>query len=109
VSKIFKGFGFSRAESEVYVYLAKNGSSKGRDLVIGLRTTKQRLYTILNHLQEKRVVTRTPEHPTVFTALAFEELLNLYVKLIMEQAQLIKETKVELLADWRDDSNQEYT
>jgi sugar-specific transcriptional regulator TrmB len=109
VLKIFKGFEFSRAETEVYVYLAKNGSSKGRDLAIGLRTAKQRLYPILNNLQEKGIVTRTPETPTVFTALTFEELLDLYVRLNMEQAQLISETKVELLADWRDDSNQEKT
>ncbi len=102
VLRLLEDFGFSRVDAEVYVYLAKTGPQKGKDLNNGLKMTKQQLYPALESLQKKGVVTRSPERPALFSALAFEELLNLYVKLNEEKAQIIKETKEELLASWRD-------
>ena len=99
--RTLEGFGFTRVDAEVYVYLAKAGPQKGRDLTSGLRMTKQKLYPILEGLQKRGVVTSSPERPALFSALTFEELLNLFVRLNIEQAQIIKETKDELLASWR--------
>ena len=99
--RTLEGFGFTRADAEVYVYLAKTGPKKGRDLASGLKMTKQQLYPILKGLQKKGVVTSSSELPALFSALAFEELLNLFVKLNIEQAQIMKETRDELLANWR--------
>jgi len=107
--KILEGFGFSRKDVEVYLHLVKTGPSKGRDLTPGLKMVKQQLYPILKHLQEKGAVISSPQHPALFTALAFEELLNLYVKLNVEQAKIIRETKEELLASWRNVTTQQNT
>ena len=101
VLRTLEGFGFTRVAAEVYVYLAKTGPQKGRDLTSGLEMTKQQLYPILRGLQKKGVVTSSSERPALFTALAFEELLDLIVKLNIDQALIIKETKDELLANWR--------
>ena len=101
VLRTLEGFGLTRRDAEVYVYLAKAGPRKGRDLTTGLKMTKQQLYPILKGLQKKGVVTSSSKRPALFSALAFEELLNLIVKLNLEQAQIIKETKDELLANWR--------
>ena len=102
VLRLLEGFGFSRVDAEVYMYLAKTGPQKGKDLNNGLKMPKQQLYPALESLQKKGVVTRSSERPILFSALTFEELLNLYVKLNVDQAQIIKETKGELLASWRD-------
>ena len=102
VLRLLEDFGFSRVDAEVYVYLAKAGPQKGKDLNNGLKMPKQQLYPALESLQKKGVVTRSSERTTLFSALTFEELLNLYVKLNVEKAQMIKETKQELLASWRD-------
>ena len=101
VLRTLEGFGLTRVDAEVYVYLAKTGPKKGRDLTSGLKMTKQQLYPILKGLQKKGVVTSSSELPALFSALAFEELLNLFVRLNIEQAQIIKETRDELLANWR--------
>ena len=101
VFKILEGFGFSRADAIVYIYLAKAGPQKGRELMRGLRMPKEQLYSELKRLHQKGVVTRSSEHPALFSALAFEELLNLFIRANVEQAKSLKETKEELQASWR--------
>jgi predicted transcriptional regulator len=39
VLKTLEGFGLSRTDAEVYVYLAKKGSKKGRELANALQIT----------------------------------------------------------------------
>lgn len=99
---MLEGFGLSQVESEVYVYLAKIGPSKARDVAIGLRMTKQQLYPVLKSLKKKGIVTSRPEHVALFSALAFEELLNFYMKLSSEKAKVVSETKQELVNAWRE-------
>jgi len=101
VIQLLENFGFSRLDAEVYIYLAKTGPHKDRDLIEGLRLAKQQLFPVLNSLQKKGVVTSSSEHPKLFSAIAFEDLLDLYVKMNIEQAKIIKETKKELLINWQ--------
>lgn len=96
-----ESFGFTRVDAEVYVYLAKAGPQKGRELIAGLRMTKQQLYPALKSLQEKKVITRNRERPALFTALAFEELLIMLVQINMEQAKAVDQARKELLAHWQ--------
>ncbi len=88
-------------DSEVYVYLAKTGPKEDRDLTIGLKIEKRQLTQILRHLKEKGAVTNSPDHPSMFSALDFEELLKLYIKLNQQQARSIEETREEILESWK--------
>jgi len=101
VLKTLENFGLSRIESEVYVYLAKVGPTKAKDLGSGLRMTKQQLYPALNSLKKKGIVTSRSECTALFSALAFEELLNLFMKINAEKAKIIRESKEELVKSWR--------
>jgi sugar-specific transcriptional regulator TrmB len=101
VIKILERFGFSRADAKVYVYLAKTGPKKDMDLTIDLKMVKRQLTQILNHLKEKGVVTNSPDQPHLFSALDFEDLLKLYIRLNEQQAHGIEETKKELLENWK--------
>jgi sugar-specific transcriptional regulator TrmB len=107
--QLLKNLGFSRVEAEVYVYLTKTGPTKAKDLTIGLRITKQQLYPALKGLKKRRIVSSRPERHALFSALAFEELLNRYVKTNLEQADTIKKTKEELLTNWRNMAKQNNT
>lgn len=107
VLKTLQGFGLSRMDAEVYVYLAKKGPQKGTDIADALKIRKQQLYPILKTLQAKGVVTVSPEHPALFSAVAFEKALDLLLEANMEQAKAIKETKEELLSSWRDMTKRE--
>jgi len=101
VLNTLESFGLSRVESEVYVYIAKAGPSRLKDLSNALRMTKVQLHSTLQNLEKKGIVTSKPERSALFSALAFEELINRYVELNIEQAKIIKETRQELLDNWR--------
>jgi sugar-specific transcriptional regulator TrmB len=109
VLRTFENFGLKRIDAEVYVYLAKKGPHKGVDLAAALKIRKHKLYSILKALQDKGIVTISPEHPALFSAVAFEKALDLLVEASMEQAKVIKETREELLSNWRDMTKRDNT
>jgi sugar-specific transcriptional regulator TrmB len=102
VLKTLASFGLSRVESEVYIHLAKAGPSTTKELTLGLRMPKQQLYPTLKSLKKKGLVTSRPEHTALFSAIAFEELLNLFMKLNAEEAKTIREAKQKLVNSWLD-------
>jgi sugar-specific transcriptional regulator TrmB len=106
VLQLFRSIGFSRVEAEVFVYLAKAGPTKPKDLMSGLGMTRQQLYSALKTLKKKRIVDIRLESHTLFSTLTFEELLNRYMKISLKQAETIKETKEELLDSWQNMSTQ---
>jgi sugar-specific transcriptional regulator TrmB len=109
VLKTLEGFGLSRTDAKVYVYLAKKGPRKGRELANVLQVTKQQLYPSLRNLKQKGIVISSPSRPALFSAVAFEKVLELLIEIKVEQAKTIKETKKEMLDSWRSASWQEQT
>jgi sugar-specific transcriptional regulator TrmB len=101
VLKTLESFGLSRMDAEVYVYLAKKGPKKGRDLANALQVTKQHLYPSLKNLKNKGAVTSSLERPALFSAVAFEKVVELLITIKVEQAKAVKETKKELMDSWR--------
>ena len=97
VIKALISLGLSRLDAEVYVYLAKKGPNKVVYLARALNYSKQKIYSSLKNLQNKGLVTRDL---TIFSALPFEEALDLLIKMEKEQAQIMHESKEELLATW---------
>jgi sugar-specific transcriptional regulator TrmB len=101
VLRILENFGLARTDAEVYVYLAKKGPKREKDLSNAFKLTEQQLYSSLKNLQSKGIVTATVEKSALFSAVAFERVLDLLVNANIEQAQAINETKDELLTRWR--------
>jgi len=107
VLKTLESLGLSRVESEVYIYLAKAGPSKAEQLAAGLRMTNRQVYPVLNDLKKKKIVLSKPKHTRTFSAIAFEELLNLFVRLGTEKTKIIRETKQELTDSWQEMTSQD--
>jgi sugar-specific transcriptional regulator TrmB len=99
VLKILEGFGVSKADAEVYIYLAKRTPTRSADLAYAFGKTQQQIYQILCRLDKKGVVKQTRSRQMLFSALTFEELLERYVRFNIEQAKSIEETKEQLLID----------
>jgi len=97
VIKALIGFGLTRVDAEVYVYLAKKGPQKAVDLAKALNINKQKIYASLKNLQTKGLVSKDR---TIFSALPFEEALDLLIKMEKEQAQAMQESREELLTTW---------
>jgi sugar-specific transcriptional regulator TrmB len=101
VLRLLEGFGFSRVDAEVYIYLAKKGPKREQDLANALKMAEQKLCASLKNLQSRGIVTATIEQSALFSAVAFERVLDFIVEANIEQAVAIKEAKEELLASWR--------
>ena len=102
VLRALEGFGLSRVESEVYVYLAKSGPSKTEEISASLRMPKRQLYRALKGLEKKGIVASKPEYAKILSAITFEELLNLLMKLSTEKAKIVEETKRDLVKSWEE-------
>jgi len=89
--------GLSRVEAEVYVYIANNGSQEAVILAKALNLKKSTMRASLRNLKKKGLVTK--RGPS-FSALPFEEALELLIKTEKEQARAMHESKEELLTTW---------
>ena len=101
VLELLANFGLKRVDAYVYVFLAKEGPCKGKKLCSTLGLTKQQLYLSLSRLQEKGIVKASSQWPALFSALPFEQVLDLSVKSKINEAQTIQQNKQDLLVLWR--------
>ena len=95
--KALIGLGLTRIDAEVYVILAKKGPQTKVDLARALDYITHKISTSLTTLITKGLVTKNDE---MFSALPFEEALELLIELEKKQAQTLHENKDELLASW---------
>lgn len=96
-----ENLGLSHSDALVYIYLAKTGPKKGRDLLKDLGIKKQFLYLSLKKLREKKIVVVNNKTPLIFSAVAFEKVIDLLINIKVEQSKAILETKKELLSRWK--------
>ena len=93
-------FGLKRIDAEVYVFLAKKGPHKGKDITNTLRITKQQLYPTLKKLKEIGIVNSTSKRPALFSAEPIEKVLGMFMESRTEQIQSMIQKKAELLSKW---------
>lgn len=93
--------GFKPTDAQVYIFLAKKGPQRGKDLVNSLRITKQQLYPSLKNLQERGIVNSTHERPAVFSAVSIEKVMEALIKTRIKEIQHMIQNKEELLSKWQ--------
>ena len=89
--------GLSRLDAEVYVYIAKMGSQTAKDLDGALDYSRNQIIKSLRMLTAKTLITK---EGTKFSAIPFEEALDLLIEQEKKQANHIQKNK-ELLASWK--------
>jgi len=102
ILKTLIGFGLSRLDSDIYLFIAKKGLVKASDITKGLNTQKQPLYRSLKNLQSKGIVTATLERPARFAAVPFDKVVDVFIRSKMAEAQRLQENKDQILAHWQD-------
>ena len=101
VEKIFKDFGLTEKEIDIYVFLAKHGVLKSIEVARQIKKDKAQVLRILKSLQSKGLVESTLEAPKRFSAVPLENVLDDFVKAKRDEATLIESTKNELLVYWK--------
>ena len=90
-----KSLGLSRSEAEVYIYTANRGPQKAEDLAKSLYFCKSTVYSCLKNLKNKQIVSKDN---VTYSALPFEEALELLIAREKKQATQLQERKKRLLA-----------
>lgn len=105
IQKFLNEFGLTQKEIEVYIFLAKHGILKSREVAKQIKKDKAQILRILKSLQSKGMVESTLETPKRFSAIPLEKALDAFVKAKREEAALIESTKKDLLQFWKTSSN----
>ena len=99
--KTLATLGFKKQDAEVYVYLALNGPKKAKDIVTALKTYERQVYRSLKKLQNKEIVSATPEPPANFSVISLDKLLDLLAKASLVEAQRIEQERDRILTLWK--------
>ena len=91
----------SDLDVKVYVYLAKKGPQKAKDLIEPLKISKRQINQSLRKLQNKSLISKLKETPGVFSALTFEKVLELVVQNKIAQTKIIEQTRKDLVENWK--------
>jgi sugar-specific transcriptional regulator TrmB len=101
VLETLEGFGLSQSDAKVYVFLAKKGPHTEKNLSNVVNMPKHQLYQCLRNLRNRGIVSVTPERPATFSAVSFEEALDLLVKAKLKEVQRSQQSIHEALSDWQ--------
>jgi len=103
LNRVFKALielGLSQTDACVYIYLATKGSKSANQICDALKANKQIIYPSLKNLRNNRIIAVSSKRPLIFSAVPFEEVLDMLIKRKFEQSEEILETKKELVKSW---------
>ena len=100
VIKALKGLGLSSVDVQVYIYLARTGPKKMREITLALNLPERKIERSLKELQEISIVKASIENPLEFEAVPFEEVIDLFIEVKREQAKTMQQSREELLSSW---------
>lgn len=100
IEKTFLQFDLSRNEIRVYLYLARSGVQKARDISDALSLHRTETYRILRDLEKRGLLSCILEKPLKFTAVLFEDAYDILVKTKKLNLQLLERRKKDLVDLW---------
>ena len=93
-------FGLSRNEIRVYVYLARSGIRKAREISDALSLHRTETYKILRDLEKRGLISSVLEKPLKFMATPFEEAIDTLIKAKKLRIQRLERKKKNLIEVW---------
>ena len=100
IENTFLKFGLSRNEIRVYIYLARSGMCKAREISDALSLHRTETYRILRDLEKRGLISSVLEKPLKFIAAPFEEAIDTLIKAKKLKIQLLERKKQNLIDIW---------
>ncbi|HDQ05802.1 MAG TPA: hypothetical protein ENN36_03655 [Candidatus Bathyarchaeota archaeon] len=100
IEKAFLQFDLSRNEIRVYLYLARSGTQKAREISDSLSLHRTETYRILRELEKRGLVSCVLEKPLKFNAVPFEDAYDVLIKTKKLNVQILERKKKELVDLW---------
>jgi PAS domain S-box-containing protein len=102
VLETLRSIGLTEKDAEVYIQLAKRGTIIARDLTKSYKINKAQVYRSLKNLQSKGIVEASLETPQNFTAMPFEKVYDLYLRVKDEELKKVEQNRKTAMQQWRD-------
>ncbi len=93
--------GLSQTDAEVYIHLATKGPQEAGPIAESLKLQSDLLYSTLEKLKQKGVVTPTFQQYYLFSALPFYKALDILVRAHVKETREIEKSKNEILSNWK--------
>jgi sugar-specific transcriptional regulator TrmB len=97
ISKALVNLGLSKSDVGVYIFLALEGPKRVKSIVETLKIGRYQIFQSLKNLQNKEIVVADIMDQDTYSALPFEEVLELLIKTEKNQTDAIQEKKLILL------------
>jgi len=101
IVKVLEQLGLSNTDTQIYLFLAKNGPHEMREIALALNLQERSAHRSVKDLQVMTIVEVSGKHSSKFKAVPFEVVLDLLIKAKKEQAKAFQESRKELLSSWR--------
>jgi sugar-specific transcriptional regulator TrmB len=99
--KTLVSLGLSQTDAQIYINLATEGPAKARNIINDLQINKRQIYRSLKCLRNKGIAIANDERPFEFSAVPFEEVLDLLMEVKKEQVKSLQESREELVSSWQ--------
>lgn len=99
--KTLVGLGLPQTDAEIYAFLTTQGPKKGSAIAQALNIYKSKTCRSLKSLRTKGAVNASLDRPAVFSAVPIDKVLELFLKVKTEQAQIMQESRDQLLRNWQ--------
>ena len=100
IEKTFLQFDLSRNEIRVYLYLARSGVQKAREISDTLALHRTETYRILRDLEKRGLLSCLLEKPIKFKAVSFEDAYDILVKTKKLNVEMLERKKQNLVDLW---------
>jgi len=109
VLKTLIAVGLKQGDAIVYLYLLRTGPKKVRDITQTLGVNRRVVYRSVKSLRQRGVVKASLDHPTIFSALPLDSVLELFAQAKVEQSMVLQKKREEILSSWRSMTNTKST
>jgi HTH-type transcriptional regulator, sugar sensing transcriptional regulator len=93
--------GFFQIDAEIYLHLTIEGPERAKAVAEAVKMPRSKVYRSLTRLREKRIVNATSQRPAEFSAAPFEEVLELFKKASLSDAEHMEQNRKRLLSVWQ--------
>jgi sugar-specific transcriptional regulator TrmB len=100
IIKTLATLGLSLVDAKIYYLIASNGPLNAKKIADMLKLSRQQVYRALRRLQNRGLINSTLNRSAIFSALTFEEVLDLFMKEKWKEASALSKRRDELLSDW---------
>lgn len=104
LERIFKALinlGLSQTDARAYIHLATKGPDLAKNVAFVLSISNRQAYRSLKRLKTKGLTATSDGKPAEFSALPFEEVLDMLIETKEEQAKSIRESREGLISSWQ--------